>query len=72
MLSTTDSAVSFYQSLLADPQLLANGYQLIRQFLFASQQNRSQTLLALVHPQVLMLVINIYPTEVFAASEITA
>ncbi len=70
MLSTNESALTFYQSLLNDPQLLANGYNLIRQFLFASQQNRSQTLLALQHPQVLMLVLNIYPTEVFASPEV--
>jgi hypothetical protein len=74
MLSTTDPAVAFYQSLLAAPHLLANGYELVKQFLFASSQNRSQTLLSLLHPQVpvLMLVLNIYPTEVFSSPQVPA
>jgi hypothetical protein len=72
MLSTIDPAVAFYQSILASPELLARGYELIREFLFANSDNRSQTLLSLMHPQVpvLMLVLNIYPTEVFVSPQV--
>lgn len=73
MLSTTEQAVSFYQSILASPQMLANGYHLIRDFLFAAHHNRTHTLLALMHPQVpvLMLVLNVYPTEVFPSAQVS-
>jgi hypothetical protein len=72
MLSTSEPALAFYHSLLADPLLLANGYNLVKQFLFAGPHNRSQTLLALLHPAVpvLTLVLNIYPTEVFTSEEV--
>jgi hypothetical protein len=67
MISTTGNAVAFYQEIISSPQLLANGYQLIKDYLFASQQNRSSTLINLGNPQlpILSLIINIYPNEIF-------
>jgi hypothetical protein len=37
MLSTTEQVAAFYSNIIHDPQLLANGYDLIKEYLFASQ-----------------------------------
>jgi hypothetical protein len=73
MLSTNQDALTFYAQIISSPQLLANGYNLIKEFLFQSQENRSQTLINLMNPQVpvLSLVINIYPSEVFTSPQVT-
>lgn len=73
MLSTSKDALTFYAQIISNPQLLANGYNLIKEFLFQSQENRSQTLLNLMNPQVpvLSLVINIYPSEVFTSAQVS-
>lgn len=66
MLSTNTSALEFYSAIAASPQLLANGYPLIRDYLLQGQQQRRDTLLHLIHPQVpvLALVLNLYPNEI--------
>lgn len=67
MLSTTEQVAAFYSNIINDPQLLANGYNIIKEYLFASQENRKNTLINILHPQVpiLTLIINIYPQEIF-------
>jgi len=53
--------------------LLANGYELIKNFLFINNKNRGNTMLNILNPQIpiLQLIINIYPNEVFNHSTIT-
>lgn len=72
MLSTSSPTVEFYAAIATNPQLLANGYQLIRDYLFQDQQHRRDTILNLLNPTtpIISLVLNLYPNEVFLSQQI--
>jgi hypothetical protein len=63
MLSTTEAVAAFYGNIISNPELLANGYNIIKEYLFASQENRKNTIVSILHPQIpiLTLISNIYP-----------
>lgn len=65
---------AFYGNIISNPELLANGYNIIKEYLFASQDNRRNTIVSILHPQIpiLTLVSNIYPLEIFNSERVSS
>ncbi len=59
--------INFYSQFITDPNLLAHGHTIIRDYLIQSATNRSNTLANLLHPSVpvITLVGNVYPVDVY-------